>query len=290
MKAPTRGAIALACVAIAPGALSCARPAPPRPPGPIASALVAVAADLGAPPSAVTDAWIQIEAIAARVEQRHRTTNGDPIDDLNAVVFGELGYQREIESADVQFFRLPSVIAGRRGTCLGLGALYLALGERLAIPLDGIFVPGHFFVRRGGVPPRNVELLRRGEAMPDDWYRGKYGPWPANGAYFRPLDVVELAAIHWFNVGNDLRAARDLAGAERAYARAAAAFPGFAEAHASLGAVRQLAGALDSAAAAYGAAASARGDLPGLGHNLTLLKREQQLGTWHAPQARSLSP
>jgi hypothetical protein len=138
-------------------------------------------------------------------------------------------------------------------------------------------VPGHFFVRSGdGRELRNVELLRRGEAMPDAWYRGKYGPWPPGGAeYFRPLSIDELVAVHWFDTGNQLRAARDLDGAARAYARAAAAFPAFAEAHASLGAVRQLEGDLLGAQAAYDEAARARSDLPGLGKNVTLLKREE---------------
>ena len=54
------------------------------------------------------------------------------------------------------------------------------------------------------------------------------------------LTPSELAAVHWFNAGNTLRAARDLPGAGLAYARAAAEFPTFAEAQASLGAVRQL--------------------------------------------------
>jgi tetratricopeptide (TPR) repeat protein len=271
---------ALAAVAVV--ALGCAR-REAAPPGPMASALVALAADLGATPAEVVAAWGELDAIAERVRARHGRTGGDDwVDDLDAVVFGDLGFEREIESGDVRFFRLPSVIAARRGSCVGLGALYLALGERLGVPLDGVMVPGHFFVRsRGGRAPRNVELLRRGEAMPDDWYRAKYGPWPAGaGEYLRPLTVSEVAAVHWFNAGNHLRAARDLRGAEAAYARAAAEFPAFAEAQASLGAVRQLAGAFDEAAAAYDDAARARADLPGLAGNISLLKRERQnLGT-----------
>jgi Transglutaminase-like superfamily len=257
--------------ALAVAVVGCARPAAQRPPGPFASAVVALAADLGATPDEVAKAWGEVEAIAGRVQRR----GGDPVDAMNAVVFGELGYAREIDSDDVRFFRLPSVVADRRGSCLGLGALYVLLGERLGVPLDGIMVPGHFFVRR---PPRNVELLRKGEAMPDDWYRTKYGPWsPGDGEYFRALSPSELVALHWFNVGNHLRAARDLAGAELAYARAAAGFPAMAEAHAGLGAVRQLRGELGDAEAAYAAAARARADLPGLDSNVALLRAEQQL-------------
>jgi hypothetical protein len=274
-----RAAAAAAWAALVAAGLGCARREPP-PPGPMASALVALAADLGSEPSEVADAWREVEAIANRVRSRHRQTGGDWADDLDAVVFGDLGYEREIQSDDVRFFRLPSVIAGRRGSCLGLGALYLAVGERVGAGLDGIMVPGHFFVRGRGPTPRNVELLRRGEAMPDDWYRAKYGPWPAGaGEYLRPLTVSEVSAVHWFNAGNHLRAARDLPGAALAYERAVAEFPGFAEAQASLGAIRQLEGALDEAEAAYGDAARARADLPGLARNLELLRQEQRRTT-----------
>jgi hypothetical protein len=249
----------------------------PAPPGPVASAMVAMAADLGAAPSDVAEAWREVEGIADRVRTHHRRTGGDWIDDLNAVVFGELGYEREIESGDMRFFRLSSVIAGRRGSCVGLGALYLVIAERLGVGLDGVMVPGHFFVRSRGGAGRNVELLRRGEAMPEAWYRAKYGPWPEDaGEYLRPLTVAEVVAVHWFNAGNHLREARDLNGAALSYARAVAEFPTFAEAHASLGAVRQLEGALDAAEAAYGDAARARADSPGLGHNIALLRRERE--------------
>jgi tetratricopeptide (TPR) repeat protein len=267
-------------LALGAATIGCAPRRALAPPGPVASELVALAAELGSTPGEVAEAWRELNAIAERVERHHRHTGGEWVDDLNAVVFGDLGYAREIESRDVRFFRLPSVIAGRRGSCVGLSALYLALGERLGIGLDGVMVPGHFFVRARGRVPHNVELLRRGEAMPDDWYRGKYGPWPAGAdEYLRPLTASEMAAVHWFNAGNTLRASRDLRGAGLAYGRAVGEFPTFAEAQASLGAVRQLEGALDEAQAAYEDAARARPDLPGLAENLELLKREQQHGT-----------
>ena len=267
-------------IAIAIGALGCRRDGlvGSRPPGPMASTVVALAADLGATPAEVADSWARVDDIAARVRERHaRGRGGDWIADMNAVVFDQLGYDREIASPDVRFFRLPSVIAQRRGSCLGLGALYLVVAERLGVGLDGVLVPGHFFVRTRGPAARNVELLRRGESMPDAWYRTKYGPWPegAESPYFRPLTAAEVAGVHWFNAGNDLRAAHDLAGATVAYDRAVAALPAFAEAQASLGAVRQLSGSLDQAEAAYRQAARARPDLPGLDRNLALLKEER---------------
>lgn len=279
MTAPVAGRWGrLTLFALAMGAVACRRDGlvGSRPPGPMASTVVALAADLGSTPTEVADSWVRVDDIAARVRERHGR-GGDWIADMNAVVFDQLGFEREISSPDVRFFRLPSVIAQRRGSCLGLAALYLVVAERLGVGLDGVLVPGHFFVRTRGPAARNIELLRRGESMPDAWYRAKYGPWPEGGdaPYFRPLTAAEVAGVHWFNAGNDLRAAHDLAGATVAYDRAVAALPAFAEAQASLGVVRQLSGSLDQAEAAYRQAARARPDLPGLDRNLALLKQER---------------
>lgn len=266
-----------AAASAAAGMAGCAREThASRPPGPMASTVIALAADLGAGAVEIAEAWRKLDALATKVERRHAHTGAAWIDAVNATVFGELGFEREIESADVRYFRLPDVIAERRGTCLGLGALYLVLAERLGFALDGVMVPGHFFVRTRGEPSRNIELLRRGETMPADWYRQKYGPWPENDPIaFRPLTASGVAAAFWFNAGNQRRAARDLEGAARAYANAIAELPHFAEAEAGLGTVRQLQGALDEAAAAYGAAARTRPDLPGLAQNLALLEGER---------------
>lgn len=265
---------ALVGVLLAVALSSCQHRSRRAPPGPVASSLFALAAEFGADADSTTRAWNQLEDIALRVDQRRRDRAGDVAEELNAVVFGELDFQREVDSGATRFFTLSSVLEDRRGSCLGLGALYLAIAERIGAPLDGMLLPGHFFVRTRGPGAHNVELLRRGEAMPDDWYQKKYGPWPATAAYARPITATELAAVHWYNRGNDLRATGDLASAERAFARAAGEFPGFAEASASLGSVRQLRGAFAEAALAYQQAARVWPGLPGLAENLELLRRQ----------------
>jgi len=55
-----------------------------------------------------------------------------------------------------------------------------------------------------------------------------------------------------------------------------AAFPTLAEAHASLGTLRQLRGALSEAEASYREAARLRPDLPGLDQNRMLLDQERR--------------
>jgi tetratricopeptide (TPR) repeat protein len=261
-----------ALVAVA--TLGCARSAPP--PGPIASALLAQSAELGAEAGEVKAAAATLDDIARAVAKRHRGGSADIAQDLNAVLWGDLGFEREIESDATRFFRLSSVLAQKRGNCLGLGALYLAIGERVGAPLDGILLPSHFFVRTRGTGGRNVELLRRGEAMPDVWYRKKYGPWPEpDSAYARPVTLTELLAIHWYDRGNDLRASGALEGAEQAFARAARGFPGFAQAHANLGTMLHMRGSLAAAEASYREAARLWPDLPGLAGNMERLQRER---------------
>jgi tetratricopeptide (TPR) repeat protein len=183
---------------------------------------------------------------------------------------------REVDDTDLRFVLLPRVLQSRRGSCVGLGTLYLALGEMLKWPVEGVMLPGHFYVRvREAGRLRNVELLRKGEEMPDAWYESRF-PIPGGSAdeYARALLPAEVLAIVEYNVGNERRRQGRLADARHAYERAALHFPGFAEAQASLGATLHLLGELEPAQSRYQAARRANPHLPGLDRNIELLERE----------------
>jgi len=169
------------------------------------------------------------------------------------------------------------VLRHRRGSCVGLGTLFLALAETLGWSASGVMMPGHFYVRlanRG--EHRNVELLRAGEAMPDAWYAERFPiPGGAPPEYARPLTSQEVLGVLEYNVGNDRRRARRIDEARAAFARSVRAFPDFSEAHASLGAMQQLLGQLDQADQSYRAALAKNPHLPGLADNLALLAAER---------------
>jgi hypothetical protein len=245
-------------------------------PAPFARGLLAVEADCG-PPRPLDDARTlsELARIAALVRAR-ANAGASRADALNGAVFGQLGFVREVDDTDLRFVFLSSVLAGKRGSCVGLGTLYIALGELLGWKIEGVMVPGHFYVRvdEGG-SSRNVELLRKGERMPDAWYRTRF-PVPGRGApeYGRALSTKEVLGVVEYDVGNERRRQGLLPAARRAYRSSAASFPGFAEAHASLGATEHLLGALDAALISYGAARQANPDLPGVGRNLALLRAE----------------
>jgi regulator of sirC expression with transglutaminase-like and TPR domain len=197
-----------------------------------------------------------------------------PGEALRRVVFERGRFVREIDSQEARFMLLPGVLRARRGTCVGLGTLYLVLAERLGVPAHGVLVPGHFFVRvKEGTRLRNLELLRQGEEMPDSWYRNKYAI-PEAGAYLRALTPTEVAAVLRFNLGNELRENGKPQEALARYRRAAADFPGFAEAHASIGLVQHLLGRLEEARRAYQTAQRLQPTLPGLDRNLAVLEQE----------------
>ena len=67
------------------------------------------------------------------------------------------------------------LIETRRGNCLGISMLYLAVGERVDLPLLAVFVPGHCLVRYEGEDrPIDIETttseLVSGGRDPSDYY------------------------------------------------------------------------------------------------------------------------
>ncbi|MBW1873362.1 MAG: tetratricopeptide repeat protein, partial [Deltaproteobacteria bacterium] len=131
----------------------------------------------------------------------------------------------------------------------------------------------HFFLRlekTGGYT--NIELLRKGEQMPDEWYRQKWQVPKKSGAYLRTLSDSETEAVFLFNLGNVYRLRRMTAKAIRRYRKVTDLFEEFAEAHANLGLVYQTVADYRQAELAYQKAAELYPNLPGLVDNLAALK------------------
>ena len=197
---------------------------------------------------------------------------------LRAVVFERSGFVREVDDPSVEFMWLPAVLRSRRGSCVGLTTLYAALAELLDWSLECVMRPGHMYVRLAdGAAHTNLELLRRGEPMPDAWYEER---WPISGGrapgHGRPLRDQELLGVIAYNVGKQRQRERRYPQARHAFELAARRFPDFAEAHASLGALLQLTGALSDAERAYDHALRVDPALPGVERNLELLRAERK--------------
>jgi regulator of sirC expression with transglutaminase-like and TPR domain len=74
---------------------------------------------------------------------------------LNQFLFRELGYRGNTEEYyDPRNSYLNEVMDRRTGIPITLGVLYMTLGRRIGLPLEGVSFPGHFLVRlrlRGGM-------------------------------------------------------------------------------------------------------------------------------------------
>jgi len=98
----------------------------------------------------------EIEAMAIRLRARLPREHGaeDSVVALNKFLYDDLGYWGNTEEYyDPRNSYLNDVIERRTGIPITLSVLYMELGRRIGLPLEGISFPGHFLVRlrlRGG--------------------------------------------------------------------------------------------------------------------------------------------
>jgi regulator of sirC expression with transglutaminase-like and TPR domain len=254
-------------------------PAFPRRAGPVLAALIAIAACslekpdpasqaaaiLSKRPSTFRDRLVALDDLAsrelgiagrttlaeslyhysARLRPRLAAAASDSsrVEILNAFFFDSLRIEPQLEDSTLAGSLPSRVLAERRGACVGLVLLYLALGDILELPLAPVFLPGHVMVRwRGGGQVRNIEILRRGIARSDSFYRETFAldrrPWYALSDA-RPDQA--LAALV-FNLANHHRSRGFLDAALEEYRLVEERLPGFPEALGNQGAAYLLAG------------------------------------------------
>jgi len=72
----------------------------------------------------------------------------DSIRALNDFLFAELGFQGNLDNYyDPRNSFMNDVLDSRRGIPLTLSIVYIELGRRLGLPLEGVSFPGHFLVK-----------------------------------------------------------------------------------------------------------------------------------------------
>lgn len=98
---------------------------------------------------------------------------------INIFIFEEMGFRfpPHSEYADVidTYTFLSSVLDSRRGVCLGVSILYIAIAQRLNLSLEMITPPGHIYVRYPGRVEGdeiNIETTARGIHIDSDEYLG----------------------------------------------------------------------------------------------------------------------
>jgi len=119
----------------------------------------------------------EIERMAIRLRARMPQANAaeEKVVALNQFLFDDLGYWGNTDDYyDPRNSYLNEVIDRKTGTPISLSILYMELGRRIGLPLEGVSFPGHFLVRlrlrggtlvldpfAGGAPQSGTELRER---------------------------------------------------------------------------------------------------------------------------------
>lgn len=170
------------------------------------------------------------------------------------------------------------VLRNRRGSCLGVSLLVLALAEKAGLPCSGVLVPGHFFVRSGrGDSGLKIDVMKKGEQKSDSWYGERFGAPTNASCYLRNLGTAEVLAVVYYNLGTILYNVKRYPAATAYFEAALAALPDFPEAQGNLAIALAETGKLDSALALARELKSRYPDLTNIDATVGTLLRLKQL-------------
>ncbi|MHC4623055.1 MAG: tetratricopeptide repeat protein [Planctomycetota bacterium] len=173
---------------------------------------------------------------------------------INEYLFDELDFESLTEVRDPEDLFLHTVLDKKRGYCLSLSVLYLSLGERLGLPLYGVVVPGHFFVRYDdGRTVFNIETTSDGGTAPDEHYKKKFNvpQRRRDGIYLKNLDKIQTLGCFFNNLGNAYSEVGKIDSALKALEIAVDINPSLAESHMNLGNMYLKKGRLNDAIREY---------------------------------------
>ena len=175
--------------------------------------------------------------IRDRLEEKGFGTNYRAVGVINEYLFDELGFASVKEASDPDDLFLHSVLDRKRGYCLSLSVLYLSLGERLGVPLYGVVVPNHFFVRYDDGRVRfNIETTSKGGNASDEHYMEKFKvPEGQDSIYMLNLDKIQTLGCFFNNLGNVYSDIGEIDLAMLALERAVQINPPLAESRTNLG-------------------------------------------------------
>ena len=187
---------------------------------------------------------------------------------LNRLLFSKEGFTYDPAPGNPDNYLPDRVLSRKRGNCLGLTVVYLALAERLDIPLRGVYVPSHCFARYEGNGARiNIEPAENGTERSDDRYRRDFG-LGENRPYLMSLAAPEMVGVYMKSLG----AAYSRMGLEtealRIYREASLRYPGLPDAWFNAGVSYQKTGRLDDAIDQYRRALSLDPELAAARDNL----------------------
>ncbi|MCE5186131.1 MAG: tetratricopeptide repeat protein [Planctomycetaceae bacterium] len=198
------------------------------------------------------------EAILERIRNKHMQPDYRAIEIVNEYLFEEQKFTSVDNAENPNDLFLHTVLEKKKGYCLSLSVLYLAVCERLGMPVYGVVVPSHFFVRYDdGSRKYNIETTSKGAIVGDDYYIEKFRPpLRDTGLYMKNLTPRQTLGCFFNNLGNSYMETGDTEKAFEVLQRAVEINPLLSEANMNLGniylqknmplqAIRQYRNALD---------------------------------------------
>jgi tetratricopeptide (TPR) repeat protein len=185
---------------------------------------------------------------------RERAGGPGAIPIINDYLYKELGFKAVSTADDPLDLFLDSVIDRRRGYCLSLSILYLSVAERLGLPVYGVVVPGHFFVRYDDGRTRfNIETTSEGATPPDSHYIEKFKITEdePDGIYMKDLSKRQTLGCLFNNLGNLYQDVNNVDAAAWSLEAAVEINPSLALSHTNLGNVYLKRSMYDSALIEY---------------------------------------
>ncbi len=167
---------------------------------------------------------------------------------LLSFLFDSSGIRFDTSRNNIDNLFPSSVAVQKSGSCLGIALLILSMAERCGMPLFGVLVPGHIFVRfDNGEERLNFETMKKGASMPDSWYVERFGVLKDAGCYLKNLSNEGLAAALYYNIGNIFLMRREFGKSIVYFKRAKTVLPGFVEAQGNYAIALAEEGKVDSA-------------------------------------------
>lgn len=196
------------------------------------------------------DSFIKIlDSLSTEVESEIK--NAEPpekIKIIRAIVFDRLKIRFDKNENLISNCLPQLVYKTKTGSCLGTGLLLLLLGERLKLPLYGVLVPTHFFVKYDcGNYHINIEPIKSGKSFEDSWYIKKYNFNNRKHEHLNNLTAKQVLAVTHYSAGNILLSKKNFDQAIKQYGIALNLWPHFTEASVNLAVALDQTGKSDEA-------------------------------------------
>ncbi len=180
---------------------------------------------------------------------------------INDFLFAELGFTY-VKTGYLKDLFLNEVLDRRKGNCVGMSILFLALAERLELPLFGVNVPDHIFIRYDdGETKINIETGHEGISLNDSFYIAhSLEPFDLlsveNGCYLENLTKREVISNIFLNLSKIRRKDGRLKEALRDCNKSIVLKPKDPAAYCNRGVIYEKMGMIPEAIKSYGKAIS----------------------------------